>query len=292
MWKTRLEKFAWIFAGYLVFVILFGAWVRISGSGAGCGNHWPSCQGVVIPVEPSTKTIIEFTHRVTSALSGLWGILLLVWAWRTKSVARWWALGTFIFLLVEGFVGAVLVKKELVADDASVNRAVVISLHLVNTMLLMLCSVATAVRASGVVARPWSPGWQLIGAMALLVLVNMTGAITALGDTLFPTQPALGPELFAKIREDASAGQHFLVRLRAIHPILAALSGLLVFSALGMIQRTGKSRWALAGMALVLIQMTLGATNVALGAPGWMQIAHLLLAQILWAVVVVVGMER
>ena len=291
MSNTRLAKFAWAFAGYLVLVILFGAWVRISGSGAGCGNHWPTCQGVVIPVEPGVKTVIEFTHRLTSGLSGLLGLVLLVWAWRTGGRAKWWATGTFVFLLIEGLIGAVLVKKELVANDASVNRAVVISLHLVNTMLLMLCSVATAVRAGEGQARPWRPGWKLVAAMALLVVVNMTGAVTALGDTLFPTQPALGPELVAKIREDVSAGQHFLVRLRVIHPVLAALSGLAVFAVMAGVQRARRSQWALAGMGIVLLQMTLGVTNVALGAPGWMQIGHLLMAQVLWAVVVVVGME-
>ncbi len=196
-----------------------------------------------------------------------------------------------VFLLLEGFIGAVLVKKELVENNASASRAIVISLHLANTMLLMLCAVATAVR-SGL-----QESWKLRTtgliwvAMGALVLTNMTGAVTALGDTLFPTQPAMGPELLAKIREDLGAGQHFLVRLRMIHPVVAGLTALLVFGVMSYLQRRAPSRWALAAMATVAMQVGLGLLNVALAAPGWMQIAHLLTAQLLWVCVVAVWLD-
>jgi len=225
-----MQKFAWAFVGYLIFVILFGAWVRISGSGAGCGNHWPTCQGVVLPVEPSVKTIIEFTHRITSGLSGIVGLWILLWAWRKKSAALGWAAGLFFFLLVEGFIGAVLVKKELVADDASLSRAIVISLHLVNTMLLMLCAVGTAIRLGAERYRDRSSSTLLYAAMAALVVTNATGAITALGDTLFPVQPAMGPELLAKIKDELSPSHHFLVRMRILHPVIAGIAATFVFA--------------------------------------------------------------
>ena len=290
-YPKTMRKFAWCFVGYLVLVILFGAWVRIAGAGAGCGNHWPTCQGVVVPVAPSAKTMIEFTHRVTSALSGLLGVALLLWAWRTRSKALPWALGMVVFLILEGLIGAVLVKKELVAGDASVSRAIVISLHLANTMLLMLCAVGTAVRAG----RPntWKSGTSRLiwVAMAALVLTNMTGAVTALGDTLFPTQAALGPELLTKIREDIGAGQNFLVRLRVLHPVMAGVAAAIVFGAMSFLHRRAPSRWALAAMALVVAQVGLGLLNVALAAPGWMQIAHLAMAQLLWICVVAVWLD-
>lgn len=286
-----MQKFAWGFVGYLVLVILFGAWVRISGSGAGCGNHWPSCQGVVIPVEPGVKTIVEFTHRVTSALSGLLGLALLVWAWRKRSAALPWALGMFFFLLLEGFIGAVLVKKELVENDASMSRAVVISLHLVNTMLLMMCAVGTAVRAGAERYRVTSAGTLIWLAMGALVLTNATGAVTALGDTLFPVQAAMGPELIAKIREDVSAGQHFLVRLRILHPLTAAVAALIVIGVLSLLQRKNGSKWALAGIALVSMQVCLGLATIWLAAPAPMQIAHLLMAQLIWVCVVAVWLD-
>ncbi|WP_031499535.1 COX15/CtaA family protein [Bryobacter aggregatus] len=286
-----MQKWTWGFVAYLVAVILFGAWVRIAGAGAGCGNHWPTCQGVVVPVAPEAKTIIEFTHRVTSALSGLAGLGLLIYFWRTRSRALPWAIGMFFFLLLEGFIGAVLVKKELVANDASVNRAVVISLHLANTMLLMFCAVAAAVRAGAMQPKRSTARGLLLVAIAALIITNMTGAVTALGDTLFPSQPAFGPELVAKLRDDLSAGQHFLVRLRWIHPVIAAITGLIVFAAMSIIHRRTASRWALAGMLLVLCQIGLGVMNIALSAPGWMQITHLLVAQTIWICAVVLWID-
>jgi heme a synthase len=286
-----MQRLAWGFVGYLIFVILFGAWVRISGSGAGCGNHWPTCQGVVIPVEPGIKTIIEFTHRVTSGLSGIFGLALVVVAWRRKSPALKWALGMFFFLLVEGFIGAVLVKKELVENDASLSRAIVISLHLVNTMLLMLCAVGTAVRLGAASYRSRATGVMLYAAMAALVVTNATGAITALGDTLFPTQPAMGPELLAKIREDLSPAQHFLVRLRVVHPVVAAMAATLVFGVLSVLQRRGGGKWVLAGMGLTVLQVVMGVMNIWLAAPTALQLGHLLTAQLIWVCIVAIWLD-
>ncbi len=289
--SSAFARISWAFCAYLILVILFGAWVRISGSGAGCGNHWPTCHGEVIPVEPSVKTLIEFTHRVTSGLSGLWGLALVVWAWRLRSPARPWAYGMFFFLLVEGFIGAVLVKKELVENDASLSRAIVIALHLVNTMLLMLCAVATAVRAGTPSYRSLYASGMIFVAMAALVFTNATGAITALGDTLFPTQPATGPELWAKVRDDLSASQHFLVRLRILHPIVAMLSAAIVFGVFTFIHRRTRSPWAATGLFIVLLQVLLGFANIWLAAPPYMQIGHLLTAQVLWVALVAVWLE-
>jgi len=278
-----LAKYTWVYIAYLVGVILFGAWVRITGSGAGCGDHWPLCNGEVIPRDLPTTRIIELTHRVTSGISGLFGLYLLFRAWKTK--ARGWAIGSFVFLLLEGLIGAVLVKKELVAGDASVSRAIVISLHLLNTLALMFCTVAVAVKASGETPsrKVWSRSAWSFGLFAV-VLTSMSGAITALGDTLFPTQPALGPELIARIREDLNATQHFLVRLRLIHPVVASASAAFLLVLLARLHRATRDGWALAGLVLCVAQVLLGLVNIQLGAPGWMQILHLALAQTLWIV--------
>jgi heme A synthase len=259
--SSAFARISWAFCAYLILVILFGAWVRISGAGAGCGNHWPTCHGEVIPVEPSVKTLIEFTHRVTSGLSGLWGLALVVWAWRLRSAARPWAYGMFFYLLV------------------------------VNTMLLMLCAVATAVRAGTPSYRSLYASGMIFVAMAALVFTNATGAITALGDTLFPTQPATGPELWAKVRDDISASQHFLVRLRILHPIVAMLSAAIVFGVFTFIHRRTRSPWAAAGLFIVLLQVLLGFANIWLAAPPYMQIGHLLTAQVLWVALVAVWLE-
>jgi len=283
------SRLAWWFVVYLIAVILFGAWVRIAGAGAGCGNHWPLCNGEVLPAALAEKTLIEFTHRITSALCGLFGIGFVVAAWRigNRRILRA-ALATLVFILVEGFVGAVLVKKELVANDASVSRAVVIGIHLANTLLLMAAATAMAWRASPLVVAARTPGRGLLAAaMGVLVLTNMTGAVTALGDTLFPLQPTLDGSLFAKVREDLTAGQHFLVRLRVIHPFVAVFSAALLTGVVASIRRgylgDGPMRTLLLWpLLLVAVQVAMGAFNIVLAAPGWMQIAHLLGAQVLW----------
>jgi heme a synthase len=287
--RQRFARFAWWFAAYLIAVILFGAWVRIAGAGAGCGNHWPLCNGEVLPAAPGTKTIIEFTHRLTSGLCGIFGLAFIWYARRMgdRGVLRA-ALATMFFILVEGFVGAVLVKKELVENDASVSRAVVIGLHLANTLLLMAAATAMAWRARPLVETERRVGrGMMLAAMAVLVLANATGAVTALGDTLFPLQPTLDGSLFAKVREDLTAGQHFLVRLRVVHPFVAVFCAAFLSGVVGSIRRkfTGDDamrrllHWPL---ALVGVQVVLGALNVLLAAPGWLQIGHLLMAQVLW----------
>jgi heme a synthase len=64
--ERRFAIFAWAVLAYNLAVVLWGAYVRATGSGAGCGNHWPLCDGPVTPQTPAGATIIEFTHRVTS----------------------------------------------------------------------------------------------------------------------------------------------------------------------------------------------------------------------------------
>jgi len=289
MERQKFARFAWWFIGYLIAVILFGAWVRIAGAGAGCGNHWPLCNGEVLPAAPQTKTIIEFTHRITSALCGLVGMWFVYAAWRLRDwgVLRA-AVVTLLFILLEGFVGAVLVKKELVANDASVNRAVVVAIHLANTLLLMAAATAMAWRARPLAeAVRLVPRGVVLASMGILVLTNMTGAVTALGDTLFPLQPTLDGTLFARVREDLTAGQHFLVRLRVIHPFVAVITAAFVSGVAGAMKRRFSDEPAVARLfrvpiMLVGVQVLIGAANILLAAPGWMQIIHLLVAQVLW----------
>ncbi len=300
MEHPRFRKFAWFFVGYLVLVILFGAWVRIAGAGAGCGNHWPTCNGDVIPQAPETKTIIEFTHRVTSGLCGIFALVLVGWARRVSPRVFWASVATLFFVLVEGFIGAVLVKKELVAGDASLSRAVVISLHLVNTMLLMAAAASAAWwagRRPGTLSPVVVSRGVLVALMVVLVLTNSTGAVTALGDTLFPKQPALDGGLLAQVREDLSVGQHFLVRLRILHPIVAVFSAMVVLGVAIGLQRQKQARGSDAFRVLralqhaIITQLAFGVLNILLAAPGWMQVLHLLMAQAIWVLVWLVTLE-
>jgi len=286
--STLFTSMAWAMMVYLLGVILFGAWVRITGSGAGCGSHWPTCHGELIPPNPSTATMIEYTHRLTSGMCGIFGIGLWAWAakrygWRSRVAMA--ALGCLFFIIAEGAIGAGLVLQELVADDASEARATVISLHLVNTLALLAMSSLVAwwsrPRAMG---PPGTLRLPLGVVLACLVLVSMSGAITALGDTLFPV--VVGPEGgLSRVLDDLSSTQHFLVRLRIVHPVIAILVALAAWrlalsctdGALG--ETRVLARCALVGVSL---QVLVGFGNIALEAPGWMQLLHLLIAELIW----------
>ncbi len=284
---------AWAFVVYLMGVIVFGAWVRMSGSGAGCGDHWPTCHGEVIPPDPSLTTIIEYTHRLTSGMCGVIVLGLLVWAglrygWKHRIVRG--VVITTVLIVFEALIGAGIVLKALVENDTSVARAIIISLHLANTLALMGAASVTAWWASGGGVVRWSSlgkvKWAMVACLSLLVLTCMTGAVTALGDTLFPIQPTLGTDLFAKVRDELSTANHFLVRLRILHPVIAIGTAIATF-ALGERVRSarlseGTTRWATAMMVVVGLQVLMGFVNIGMAAPGWAQLSHLSLAQILW----------
>lgn len=300
--QRRFRAFAWAFMLYLVAVALFGAWVRITHSGAGCGDHWPSCHGQIVPLAPSVETIIEFTHRLSTGVLGILSLVLLGWAAKIYGMRHRVSLAavvTILFIIFESLIGAKLVLSELVADNDSVARAVVIALHLVNTLALTGAAGLCAWWASGGrLPRKGAPKnlkWLFALSIALLVVTSMMGAVTALGDTLFPVDPTLGHGLFDRVRGDLSAANHFLVRLRIIHPVIAvAVSVLLV--ALSTIIRTGEvsavaQKAAGVMLAIVVIQLVIGFANIYLGAPGWMQLVHLALAQALWIALLVTATE-
>jgi heme a synthase len=304
-------RFAIFLLAFLLFVILFGAWVRISGSGAGCGDHWPTCRGEIVPRSPSVQTLIEYTHRLTSGTLGLFALALPIWAFRLfpgGHPVRRFALATFILVLVEAGIGAGLVLRQLVALDASVARAVAVAVHLTNTLLLTGSAALTAAFAQRASTAAASGGGAAVGVEAeraardplaaprrgdgvalasllgCLVFVAATGAVTALGDTLFPVNGPPG---------HLPPADHFLVQLRVLHPILACavvISSILV--ALRFVRMPGCQRWAAALGVLAGAQLLLGVTSIALGAPGWLQLAHLLGAQLTWISAVLLSAVR
>jgi heme A synthase len=285
---NRFAKYAWAVLAYNVGVVLWGAYVRATGSGAGCGNHWPLCGNVIIPQSPAVATIIEFSHRVTSGLTLVFVAGLLFWAWRAYAKGHPVRLGAVlavIFTLTEALVGAGLVLFQLVAHNDSVARAASVAVHLGNTFLLLASLALTAAWASGArrlsLAGQGRRGWLLgIGLVAVLIL-GITGAITALGDTLFPAG-----SLAAGMAEDFSPTAHFLIRLRVIHPIIATLTGLYVVILSRWLTSPNAERPArrLANLltGLVALQLLAGLVNVILMAPVWLQMVHLLLADLLW----------
>lgn len=288
-----LERFAWATLVYNVLVILWGAFVRATGSGAGCGAHWPLCNGEVVPQAPTVATLIELTHRVTSGLAMLSAIVLYVLARRATpagSAVRRAAAAVIFFECTEGAVGAAIVLLRYVALDTSAPRAAWVGLHLTNTFLLLVAMVVTALRASGLPTASEPPSGArraLVGvAIGLSVIVGIAGAITALGDTLFPAE-----SLASGMAADLSPTAHFLVRLRVIHPILATATAVVLSAIAGSTLFARPSpmlrRAAIAVPITQLVQILGGVVNLVLLAPVSMQMVHLLLADVSWIALVI-----
>jgi heme A synthase len=287
-----LHRLAWLVLVWTVAVILWGAFVRATGSGAGCGAHWPLCNGEVLPRPHAIETVIELTHRATSGVALLLVGLLAIRVFRERAKghpARRAVTAAVVFILTEAAVGAGLVLLRLVADNESVARAVWMAGHLVNTFLLLGALTLSVywtgtdapLRRDAVSRHGWAFG---LGLLAIL-LVGTSGAIAALGDTLYPARSLLGA-----LAHDLSPAAHLLVQLRLAHPFLA-LAGVLALAvvcarALRSADDPSVRRTAWTVAALSLVQLGLGLLNVVLLAPIWLQIGHLLLADALWIALV------
>ena len=268
-------RFAWIALGVTVVVIVWGAVVRATGSGAGCGSHWPLCNGSVVPLAPATSTIIEFTHRLTSGVAMILAAVLAIWARRifpSGHPARTWALWSLIFMLIEAGIGAGIVLLGLVEGNTSALRAGYIAVHLTNTMFLVGAMTGTIRKGTwGTSGTSGTLGTGRAVAMVLMILVAAAGAIVALGDTLFP-HASLAEGLAA----DLDPTSHFLIRLRVWHPILAVVAAALTVFAFRSAAIT----------TLVLLQGGLGVMNLLMLAPLPMQMVHLVGSYILWIAMV------
>jgi heme A synthase len=294
----KSRAFFWYAIGVLIYnvgVILWGAFVRATGSGAGCGSHWPTCNGQVIPRAPAVETMIEFSHRVTSGIAGLLVLAMFIWAFRLFGKGHPVRLGAtlaLVFIIIESLVGAGLVLFGLTGDNSSVARAVVIAIHLVNTFMLL----------AGLTLTPWwSAGappirlagqgqvlWLLSVAIVGALLLGASGAVTALGDTLFPVAT-----LREGIARDFATDAHFLERLRVIHPAIAIVLGLYLAVMAQIVRRLRPGattrRMAFTLGALYGVQLIVGMINVRLLAPVWMQMIHLLLADAVWIALVLLA---
>lgn len=278
-----LTAYAWCVLGFMVLVVLEGAIVRATGSGAGCGNHWPLCNGDFFPHHPRLATIIEYMHRsMTGFCVTLVGVLI-AWVFFARSKgerARRAAVWVGVLLLTEALLGAVLVIGGYVERNASDARVFVQGIHFTNTMLLLAALTLTAwwlrrnQETSSAPTKARSLAW--IGLLATIV-VGATGAVAALADTLFPS-----PSLRAGVADDFAATAPLIVRMRWLHPAAAIISVVCV-AWLCLRVRSKVARWV---VALLVLQLVLGTGDVLLLAPTWMQILHLLGADLYWIALV------
>jgi heme a synthase len=291
----RLARFAWLVLAYNVAVINWGAYVRATGSGAGCGSHWPLCNGEVVPRAPGLATMIEFSHRLSSGLALIAVAALVMWVFREcrrEHPARRAAGLSLLFIVTEAAVGAGLVLFQLVADNATMARAMFVVVHLLNTFFLLAALTATAwwVSTGGRVdVREKAAMWDITAGATMLLIAGASGAVAALGDTLFPST-SLSDGIFA----DLSATSHLLIRLRILHPFLAVCAAAVIVVVSGRLARRVSGRVARSGRAiaaLALLQVGLGFLNVVLLAPVWLQMIHLLVADLIWIGFVVLGVN-
>lgn len=293
---SPVARLAWGALAYTVLVILWGAVVRATGAGAGCGAHWPLCNGEVVPSTGALNTLIEFGHRVTSGLA----LPLVVWlAWRvfratsSGAAVRKAAVATVIFMLTEAAIGAGLVLLEYVAYNPSIMRAVWMAAHLTNTFLLLGALTLTAwwasggrvpQRAAGSAALSPGPALAVGAALAAVLVLGAGGAVTALGDTLVlggGLDPATDPVVA------------LLVSARVFHPAMAFVALALVAAAVWAARPAGPLV-VQRGMLIIggfVVQMAVGALNVWLLAPIWLQVVHLLVTDLIWIAMVVFASE-
>lgn len=294
---SRFTRIAWLTVVTTVFVILWGAVVRATGSGAGCGNNWPTCNGDVLPVSGSAETAIEFVHRISSMGLGLLILSLLVLARRRFPAGhrvRRAAAATFLLVIVESLVGAGLVLFEQTGDFQGVSRAYWQAGHFANTLLLLGAVTLTAWWSSTPVLHPTVEATRherrwIVSVVAAMLLVGVSGAIAALGDTLFPVDSFL-----EGLERELSATGHVFERLRIYHPVIAVGAGLLAVWVANRLAeaRPGRvDRLARTVSVLVLGQLALGTVNALLAAPVWIQIVHLLMADLVWMAFVLLASD-
>src|SRR5260221_3235405 len=220
--RVSLVRFAWFVVLYNITIIVWGAYVRATGSGAGCGSHWPLCNGEFLPATLQTQTVIEFTHRVTSGLLLVLVAILLIWCWRRTAKGNWprySAIAAAVLLFNEALLGALLV---LVDHVGSLNRhtthALFLCLHFGNTLLLLAALALTASwlsnrdRRFGFVRRPYQTIAAGLGLVSVMV-IGITGSPASPGDTIFPAD-----SLRNAVLEDFSSGSPTLFGLRGLHP--------------------------------------------------------------------------
>lgn len=295
---SAFAKYACFTLAFNVLVILWGVFLRASKSGDGCGEHWLTCHGEVIPSAPELKTIIEFSHRMSTAIDGIVMLILLGWAIKIWYSARdrqakqilIAAAASMFFVITEAAVGAGLVLTGNTAEAITDARPFWAIGHLVNTFVLLAFLTLTIWFATGerrFSLRDKERSIALIAiAVAGLLFVGMSGSLAALSNMLFPSA-----SIAEGIAKDFSAASNVILRLRLSHPILSILIAVYIIFVSGYLkQRSGRDRavakWSNWLSILVLVQIAFGAATLLTLGPIVMQLGHLLLADMIWIVFV------
>jgi heme A synthase len=290
--RRKFRITAWSVLIFNVVVVLGGAIVRATGSGDGCGESWPRCTDRLLPTNPGVETVIEFSHRITSALAILGVIALFVFAVRLYGKGdrvRNAAAASLGLLLFEAVLGAALVVFGWVDQDASIGRMIIVPLHLINTYILLGALTLTAWWSSGnpgpaPSAETGTRRHLAFGAVGLL-FVGAIGALNALSDSLYPAE-----SFFSGVAEEFSGDAPWLLQVRVFHPIIAVAIGFGVaylVMRLTVVATDRTKRFGAAVGGLIVFQFFVGLVNVMLAAPLESQVIHLAIADAIWIVYVV-----
>lgn len=302
-------KFIKFLIFYTLLVILWGAWVRISHSGDGCGKSWPLCHGEIIPELGEKKTGIEYFHRFMSGVYGLLIIGFAVFARRFSQPIKKWALITLLLTITEALLGAKLVLFGLVGSNDSWIRLLSMNLHLINSFFLVgaltilfyhadkelqngkkdqpvpLKPEALKQRSSTQSTARTAPNhlkriFNLAG--VLILLVASSGAWAALASTLFPAS-----SLLEGLKADFNPDSPLLLRLRLLHPVLASLAVILLLSFLYWLREqeesTGKLKAEILRLMMLLFLTPLsGFVSLLFLSPSLGKLTHLTFAYFTW----------
>lgn len=282
-------RYAWFVLAWNILVILWGVFLRASKSGDGCGQHWLTCNGEVLPSAPQLKTAIEFSHRVSSAIAFLTVLGLLIWAFRrfrSGDPIRKTAIASFIFILTEALVGAGLVLTGNTAETLTLARPFWMTGHLINTFILLAFLSLTGWYASGQRRLSFDIGGKVKVVMAVgvaaILLVGVTGSIAALCTMLFPAGT-----LAEGLASDFSETSNVLLKIRPLHPVIAILTAVYLAFAGGWLKKESGNdvavgRWSGILSIVLLAQLAFGTATLLTLAPIVMQIGHLFLADATW----------
>src|SRR3989454_58933 len=269
--RLRFATLAWIAAACTYLLIVLGAVVRITGSGLGCGDHWPSCNGHFFPSLKDIPTVIEWSHRLVAAVVSVLVVGLALIGWRFREAGSLEpgvraAYTAVVLLVIQVLLGAVTVKTGL--------TPVMVILHLATAMLLLGTLIAAA-------RAPWIPTPDSWIPLALAFITVLFGALTA---NLGATASCGGfPLCNGQIIPHAGP----LAAIHWTHRVLAyTLVGYFVWWAVRSRERRA---WAL--LAIVALQIAIAATMIQLGFPGALQGAHAAVGAGVWATMVLAAIR-
>lgn len=286
----KFVSFAWFVLIYNLAAVAWGVFVRASKSGDGGGTSWPLLDLSHQPMNGPISRLIEGSHRASTALCGVFAIILLVMAYRNFAKghqARMFATVVFGLTCLEGLVGWALVRFGLVTLNDSVLRVSIMSFHVVSTFILVsaiaLCAMsgmgAGRIQLRGQSAIGWMLGLGVLG----LVSLGVSGAISALAHTLMPVKNVLV--------EAAKPDAFWMLKLQPLHPYLSLAVGTFFCILAGMLCHLRPSdavrRASLVMLVAFAFQTMLGLVSIKLAAPIWTQMLHLVAGDVLFVSFVV-----